>query len=271
MLCDETKSENKPFGNAYNNPENNPYSNGRSHFFGRRKGKRISDSREKLFDSLLPKLLITPPGDGQTIDLADLYPFKAKEYRLEIGFGGGEHLAAQSLKNKDIGFIGAEVFVNGVASLVAHLAGAHDNSNMAEKGCLADNRVDNVRIFNDDVRLLFSALPQGQMSAVYVLFPDPWPKKRHAYRRFIGPENIPHLARLLKEGGFLQVASDDMNYIRWSLEHLCKSPYFIWTAQKADDWRKPPADWCQTRYEQKAIAAGRKPVYLRFQRTDVAI
>jgi len=256
---------------AYDNPDNNPYSNGRPHFFGRRKGKRISDTREKLFDALLPKLLITPPDEGKVINLADLYPFTPSEYRLEIGFGGGEHLAAQALKHKDTAFIGAEVFVNGVASLVAHLAGAHDNGSKAEKGTIAAERTDNVRIFNDDVRLLFSALPQGQMSVIYVLFPDPWPKKRHAYRRFIGPENIPHLAKLLKTGGILQVASDDMNYIRWSLEHLCKSPYFKWTAQKADDWRKPPADWCPTRYEQKAIAAARKPVYLRFERTEVEV
>ncbi len=260
-----------PCDKPYDNPENNPYSDGRPHFFGRRKGKRISDSREKLFDSLLPKLLITVPEKGEKIDFEKLFPFTPDEYRLEIGFGGGEHLAAQSLKNKNIGFIGAEVFINGVAGLVAHLAGAHENSNRAVKGELAPERSDNVRIFNDDVRLLFSSFPDGKLSFIYVLFPDPWPKKRHAYRRFIGPENIPHLARLLKQGGILQVASDDMNYIRWSLEHLCQSPYFTWTAKSADDWRKQPADWCPTRYEQKALDAGRKPVYLRFKRTDVPL
>jgi tRNA (guanine-N7-)-methyltransferase len=252
-------------------PYDMKYNSDKPHFFGRRKGKRISDSREKLFDALLPKLLISVPENGEQIDLSSLYSFKVSEYRLEIGFGGGEHLAAQSLKHKDIGFIGAEVFINGVASLVAHLAGAHDNSNKAERGTLASDRSDNVRIFNDDVRLLFSSFPDGEMSVIYVLFPDPWPKKRHAYRRFIGPENIPHLARLLKEGGILQVASDDMNYIRWSLEHLCKSPYFTWTAEKANDWRNPPSDWCPTRYEQKALAAGRKPIYLRFKRTNIAV
>lgn len=248
-----------------------PYNNDKPHFFGRRKGKRISQARECLVESLLPKLLLSVPDNGKKLCLSDLYSFNPDEYRLEIGFGGGEHLAAQSLTHKNVAFIGAEVFVNGVASLVAHLADAHADGNRADKGELASNRQDNVRIFNNDIRLLFSAFPDAELSFIYVLFPDPWPKKRHSYRRFIGLDNIPVLARLLKKGGILRVVSDDMNYIRWSLEHLCASPYFLWTAKCADDWRLPPKDWCCTRYEQKALAAGRKPIYLDFERTDVDV
>lgn len=238
----------------------------RPQFFGRRKGKKISSAREELFNALLPKLLVKLPLDDSKLDLTKLFTFPVKQFWLEIGFGGGEHLAEQSFKNQDTGFIGAEVFVNGVAGLVAYLAGSHDNAAVAEKGKIASDRTDNVRIFNDDVRLLFKALPDGVFNRIYVLFPDPWPKKRHAYRRFIGPDNIPVLARLLQKGGELRVASDDMNYIRWSLEHLCQSPDFEWTAKVSDDWNKPPADWCKTRYEQKAIAAGKRPIYLSFKR-----
>ena len=162
----------------------------------------------------------------------------------------------------------AEVFLNGVASLVAHLAGAHENADLADNASIAPERTDNVRIYNDDVRPLLNVLPDASLDKIFVLFPDPWPKKRHASRRFIGPTNIPKLARLLKEGGELRVASDDMNYIRWSLEHLCASPYFTWTAKSSQDWKNPPADWVNTRYEMKAYAAGRKPVYLIFKRTN---
>ncbi|MBR7158706.1 MAG: tRNA (guanosine(46)-N7)-methyltransferase TrmB [Alphaproteobacteria bacterium] len=237
-------------------------------FFGRRKGKKLRPKRENLLNELLPKLKISLPAEGETVSPAEWFSFNPKEVWLEVGFGGGEHLAAQALKNPEVAFIGAEVFLNGVASLVAHLAGAHENADLADNASIAPERTDNVRIYNDDVRPLLNVLPDASLDKIFVLFPDPWPKKRHASRRFIGPTNIPKLARLLKEGGELRVASDDMNYIRWSLEHLCASPYFTWTAKSSQDWKNPPADWVNTRYEMKAYAAGRKPVYLIFKRTN---
>ncbi len=237
-------------------------------FFGRRKGKKLRPKRENLFNELLPKLKISLPEEGKPADPAEWFTFTPKEIWLEVGFGGGEHLAAQALKNPDTAFIGAEVFLNGVASLVAHLAGAHENGDLAEEAKISSERADNVRIYNDDVRPLLNVLPEASLDRVFVLFPDPWPKKRHASRRFIGPVNIPKLARLLKEGGELRIASDDMNYIRWTLEHLCQSPYFSWTAKSAEDWKNPPKDWVNTRYELKSLAAGRKPIYLIFKRTN---
>ncbi len=234
-------------------------------FFGRRKGKKIRPGRASLLDDLLPKLAIKTPESGEKISPPLLFPFTPKEVWLEVGFGGGEHLAEQARRNPDIGIIGAEVFINGVASLLAHLTNSHqDGADGAP--VISQDRTDNVRIYNDDVRLLFEALPDACFSRIFVLFPDPWPKKRHEGRRFIGPSNLPTLARLLKKGGELRVASDDMTYIRWSLEHLTSSPLFAWTAKDASDWTNPPANWVNTRYEQKAIKAGRKPVYLSFKR-----
>ena len=237
-------------------------------FFGRRKGKKLKPNREAILNTLLPKIKINLPNNNTFIPPETWFPFKPQEIWLEIGFGGGEHLAAQALKYPKIAFIGAEVFINGVASLLAHLAGTHKNPNLNKTNDISPERNDNVRIYNDDVRPLLNILPDASLDKIFLLFPDPWPKKRHAARRFIGPNNIPKLARILKEGGELRLASDDMNYIRWSLKHLCSSPYFSWTAKSAKDWNNPPNDWVNTRYELKALAAGRKPIYLIFKRTN---
>lgn len=235
-------------------------------FYGRRKGKKLKPSREVLLDSFLPKVRL-PEITGRTeIDPSSCFPFPVKSVWLEIGFGGGEHLAEQSRRRPETGFIGAEVFLNGVTSLLTHLTGMERRGDVDENVGLAGGRVDNVRVYDEDVRDILPCFKTGSFERIYVLFPDPWPKRRHAGRRFIGPGNLPVLARLLKSGGELRVASDDMNYIRWSLEHLMKSEDFEWTAQTADDWRKPPADWVNTRYEMKALAKGKKPVYLVFKR-----
>ena len=236
-------------------------------FFGRRKGKKLKASRVVLLDSFLPKVRLRHFEASETVDPAGEFPFTPEDVWLEVGFGGGEHLAEQSRRRPDTAFIGAEVFVNGVTSLLAHLSGTEGKGDFdGETVSLAAGRVDNVRVYDEDVRDLFSHFKDASFGRIYVLFPDPWPKKKHRDRRFIGPKNLPVLARLLKSGGELRIASDDMKYIRWSLEHLMKSSDFEWTARRADDWRTPPSDWVPTRYEQKALAQGKKPVYLTFRR-----
>lgn len=236
-------------------------------FFGRRKGKKLKPSRVVLLDAFLPKVKLPSFKEEERIDPQTLFPFPVQEVWLEIGFGGGEHLAEQSFRYPEIGFIGAEVFLNGVTSLLAHLTGTEHEGNIdPENVALAKGRTDNVRIYNEDVRDLLPHFKNAVFQRIYVLFPDPWPKRKHRDRRFIGPKNLPILAQLLKSGGELRIASDDMQYIRWSLEHLMQSEDFEWTAQQADDWRIAPPDWVNTRYEMKAIKQGRKPVYLTFRR-----
>jgi tRNA (guanine-N7-)-methyltransferase len=191
------------------------------------------------------------PAEGRTIDPAALFSHRPRAVWLEIGFGSGEHLAEQARRHPEIGVIGSEVFVNGIAALVGHV----------ERLGLS-----NVRVFDDDARLLLAGLPEASIGRLFLLFPDPWPKARHAKRRFIGPANLPILAHLLADGAELRVATDDPAYARWSLQHLICREEFLWLAARAADWREPPADWVETRYQRKAIAAGRRPIILRFER-----
>ncbi len=167
---------------------------------------------------------------------------------LEIGFGGGEHLAAQAERHPDIGFIGAEPFVNGIASLLTHIE---------------DKKLGNVRIFPDDARRLLDALPEYGIDRCFILFADPWPKARHAERRFIGPENLPRLVRALRENGELHLATDDANLALWMQEHMEASKDFEPVSKPSN---QPPPGWVSTRYEQKGIKAGRKPVYSIYRR-----
>ncbi len=223
-------------------------------FYGRRKGKPLKVGRQGLLESLLPRIRIAQP-EG-SFDPAQLFDFEPSAIRLEIGFGGGEHLAAQAAENPDIGFIGSEVFLNGVASLLRHIDAA---------------KLANVRVFDQDVRFLLPHLPDGSVSRISLLFPDPWPKTRHAKRRFIGAENLQQCARLLKDGGELRVASDHPVYQRWTLQNVAVHNDFQWTANGPDDWRIRPIDSTQTRYEGKAIVAGRTPVFLNFMRRPRAV
>ncbi len=225
-------------------PENAP----RIQFYGRRKGKPLKAGRLSLLDSLLPELRIAP-GD-QDIDFKSLFPGKSA-VRLEIGFGSGEHLAAQAEANPEIGFVGCEVFVNGVASLLRYVA---------------ERQLGNVRIYDNDVRHLLPRLKPASLARVSLLFPDPWPKSRHAKRRFISTSMLDRLAEVLIDGGEFRVASDHPTYIEWTLVHAPRHPAFLWEAQNPGDWRLRPADSTATRYEEKAIAAGRTPVFLNFSR-----
>jgi len=241
----------------------NPHSTPK--FFGRRKGRTIRKAKSFLLDNFLPRVLLKTE---KKIDLTTLFPETKEKYCLEIGFGDGEHLAALSQQQPKNGFIGVEVYKNGVANLLSLLTGikegnqAEDTNNIS----LLPERCDNVRIFDDDVRLLFSALPDAVFDKIYLLFPDPWPKTKHAARRFINPENLKQLARILKKGGILQVATDHPVYKRWTLCTLHTNSDFVWTAQTSDDWRNPPADWHATKYQRKAVREGRRPVFFEFKR-----
>ena len=218
--------------------------------FGRRRGRPLRAGRDRLVEERLPELAIDLGGEG-LLDPTRLFSETPEAIWLEIGFGAGEHLAWQAEHNPKVGFIGAEVFVNGVASLLRHID---------------EQQLDNVRIHADDARPLLERLAPGSITRIFLLFPDPWPKARHSGRRFIQSETLDRLASLLQPGGELRVASDDPGYVAWALAHLMRHPAFCWTARRPQDWRQRPDDWPQTRYEAKARQAGRQPTFLIFRR-----
>ena len=210
--------------------------------------------RARLVEAVLPDLLVRLPGDG-TVDLPALFGSPRKAYWLEIGFGAGEHLAWQAEKHPEIGFLGCEAFVNGVASLLRHI----------EERSLA-----NIRIFDDDARLLLAALAPATIERLFLLHPDPWPKRRHSSRRLVQRETIRHFARLMPPGGTLRIATDHPVYLGWTLRIMGRQPWFDWTARRAADWLERPADWPQTRYEAKALKEGRRCTYLCYRRNRTA-
>lgn len=220
-------------------------------WYGRRLGKPLRAARRRLLEDLLPKIRLDPEPENIPADLTSLFSDPVREVWLEIGFGGGEHLAAQAERNPDIGFIGCEPFINGVASLLKH----HE-----------ERQLTNVRVYDDDVRHLLGLMADESLDRIFILFPDPWPKSRHHRRRIVKPETIVEFARLLKPGGELRFASDHVDYVSWALRHFLKCLSLKWVANRAGDWRQPPEDWEETRYEQKAIAKGEKISYLRFVR-----
>ena len=217
--------------------------------YGRRQDKPLKPRQARLMESLLPRIAVPDPEAG-AIDPEALLP-QAEELWVEIGFGGGEHIAWQAAQNPHVGLIGAEPFVNGVGKLLAQID---------------DDGLENVRIHFGDARPLLEALPDASIARMFVLHPDPWPKKRHYKRRMISPWFFDEAARLLRPGGELRVASDIRDYVRWTLMHAANAPVFEWTAERAGDWKRRPADWPQTRYEAKALKEGRAPSYLIFRR-----
>jgi tRNA (guanine-N7-)-methyltransferase len=218
-------------------------------FFGRRKGHPLRAHQAALLDRLLPRLAVdlTSPAD-----LGVLFPLPVDDVRLEIGFGGAEHLIAQALGNPRTGFIGCEPFVNGMAKALA---------------AIETHGLQNIRLHHADAVDLLDWLPAASLARVDLLYPDPWPKRRHWKRRFVNAPNIARLARVLHPGGEFRFATDWANYAEWTLARLTTAREFAWTAERADDWRKPWAGFTQTRYEAKAIRAGRVPCYLVFRRT----
>ncbi len=183
--------------------------------------------------------------------MQSLFPRPVREIWLEIGFGGGEHLLHQASLHPDIGFIGVEPFVNGMAKALAGIA---------------QGGQDNIRLYHDDALHVLNWLPDSCLSRVYLLYPDPWPKKRHWKRRFVSQSTLDQFARTLRPDGEFRFASDIDTYVDWTLRHCHASGRFRWTADQASDWHAPWADWIRTRYEAKAIREGRTPAYLTFSK-----
>ncbi len=178
-------------------------------------------------------------------------PVSEGEHWLEIGFGGGEHTLHMAATYPDVTIIGAEAFINGVAKIVSRIG---------------EGDVQNIRIHFGDARDLLEVIPDASLEKVFLLYPDPWPKTRHHRRRFVTPENIDQIARILKPGAEFRIATDIEDYVRQTMEVMTPREDFIWTAERPADWRMPWSDWTRTRYEAKAIREGRTPNYLTFQR-----
>lgn len=219
-------------------------------FFGRRSGKRLHRGQDQLFRDLLPQLEIRPGGDG--LDPRALFP-DAREIIIEIGYGGGEHLALEAARAPETGFIGCEVFSGGIAKLVQQV----DEQGLA-----------NIRLYTDDALKLLMKLPDASIDGVYLLYPDPWPKARHHKRRFVSPTTLGELARVIRPGGFFRFATDIEDYADWTLAHVLRAPGFVMPLVAAGSWHRPYPDWEPTRYEEKARSEGRMAsFYFEFQRT----
>ena len=220
----------------------------RRRHYGRRKGWKLRPHQAGLLETLLPPLTLVPergraPGSYFTPSVAEVW--------LEIGFGAGEHLAWQAEHHPQVGMLGAEPFVAGMAKLLAKIEQAE---------------LKNIRLYTEDARDILGAIPDASLGRIFILFPDPWPKTRHHKRRFIQMPMLDELARVLTPGGELRFASDHADYVSYALERLMAHPSFRWTAETASDWRMRAPDWPQTRYEAKALAAGSTCTYLRFSR-----
>ncbi|MBW8637937.1 tRNA (guanine(46)-N(7))-methyltransferase TrmB [Hoeflea sp. WL0058] len=219
-------------------------------FFGRRKGKTLRPKQRQAVDDVLPLYRIDISGPSPA-DAAGLFEADVDRMRLEIGFGGGEHFLHRAAEQPETGFIGVEPFVNGMAKCAA---------------ALAEEPLRNVRLFDEEAALLLDWLPENSVDHVDLLYPDPWPKKRHWKRRFVNEESLDRLARVLKPGGVFCFASDIDTYVNWTLLHCRSHPAFAWRAETAQDWRRPYPGWPGTRYEAKAVREDRTPAYLTFRR-----
>ena len=220
-------------------------------WYGRRRTHKLRPGRQQLVDTLLPKLLVADRAGNAPVAFPPGFGPPARELRLEIGFGAGEHLSGEAAANPDVDFIGCEPFINGVAALLADIDGLG---------------LGNIRIFDDDVRLLLQRLPAASVSVIYILFPDPWPKARHNRRRIFQFETLEALSRIARDDALLLFASDHMDYVAWALAEARRHTDWTWTARTAADWRTPPEDSIPTRYETKAIRKGDMPAYLAFRR-----
>ncbi|WP_227267464.1 tRNA (guanosine(46)-N7)-methyltransferase TrmB [Roseobacter weihaiensis] len=222
-------------------------------FYGRLKGKTLKASQRTYLDEDLDRLSPGPVDwalnpERSPLDLGKL--FGPKPVWLEVGFGGGEHLVHQAQQNPQVGIIGAEPYINGVAMLLGKIRRAG---------------VENLSVYPGDARDLMDVLPAQSLDRAFLLYPDPWPKSRHHRRRFVTPEHLEPLARALKPGAVFRVATDIEDYVRQALQEIPRCG-FDWTARRPNDWRAPWDDWISTRYEQKALREGRTPHYLTFVR-----
>jgi tRNA (guanine-N7-)-methyltransferase len=219
--------------------------------YGRRRGRRLRTGQRHLVETLLPRLAIDLASAPDLIAPAGLFEDAPREVWLEIGFGAGEHLAVQARANPGIGLIGCEPYLNGVVRLLTAIE--------------AEGRR-NIRILRDDARLLVARLAAASIGRVFILFPDPWPKARHHKRRMVSPAMLAGLARVMAAGAELRIATDDGGYLAAIVTLMHADGNFEWLARRPDDWRRRPADWPATRYEEKALAAGRRPAFLRYRR-----
>ena len=219
-------------------------------FFGRRKGHKLRQHQAELVDHLLPHLALDIEG-ASPADAREIFGLEVEDVRLEIGFGGGEHLAAEAQKFPTTGFIGCEPYVNGMAKILAQIEAAN---------------IGNIRLFAGDAAELLAWLPKGSLSRIDLIHPDPWPKRRHWKRRFVQDRTIAAMARVLKRGGEFRFVCDIDDYCAWTLSHLARSQDFVWLAERADDFRQPWPGYTMTRYGRKAAREGRKAAYLRFRR-----
>lgn len=219
-------------------------------FFGRRKGKPLRELQVERMTHLLPELRVDPDGPAPE-NLADLFQTQVERLRLEIGFGGGEHLVHRAGENPQTGFIGVEPFVNSMAKLLAEVEA---------------KELRNIRVYDDDATQLLDWLPAASLDQIDLLYPDPWPKKKHWKRRFVSQVNLDRFHRVLKPGGLFCFASDIDTYVNWTLIHCRDHGGFVWTARNRADWITPFAGWPGTRYEAKAKREGRSSAYLTFRK-----
>lgn len=220
-------------------------------FYGRRHGKALKSYQAGIRDEFLPKLHLAPADLTSDLDLTTLFEADVSGVRLEIGFGGGEHLIHRSREERKFGFIGVEPFVNSMAKCMF---------------AYSEEPTGNLRVYDDDATLLLDAMPEGQIDRIDLLYPDPWPKTRHHKRRFVSQKNLDRFARVLKSDGLFRFASDIPHYINWTLSHCEEHSAFEWIAQGPEDWHTPYQGWPSTRYEAKALREGRTPCYLQFKR-----
>jgi tRNA (guanine-N7-)-methyltransferase len=219
-------------------------------FFGRRKGHPLKPRQAALFDALLPRLALDLAKPAPA-DLHTLFATSVDDLRLEIGFGGAEHLIAQAQNHPNVGFIGTDAFVNAMAkALVAVDA----------------NALVNIRLHFGDASELLDWIPESALSRIDLLYPDPWPKRRHWKRRFVQDESLKRLARILKKDGELRFVTDIADYAAYALARILRSKEFTWIAECAEDWHRPWPDFSGTRYEAKAKREGRTPAYFTFRR-----
>ncbi len=222
----------------------------RGALYGRRKGKKLRAGQAERLETLLPRLRLDLAAPAPA-DLRNLFAAPVSDVRMEIGFGGGEHMLHEAGANAGTGFIGVEPFLNGMAKALAGI----DESGLS-----------NVRLYDNDAAHVLDWLPEASLARIDLLYPDPWPKTRQFKRRFVSDENLKKIVRALKAGGEFRFASDIASYVEWTLAHVRRQPRLVWTAERADDWRNPWTGWPSTRYEAKAIREKRAPAYLIFRR-----
>ena len=222
-------------------------------FFGRRKGHKLRHHQSDLIAHLLPRLALDP-ASADASDFSSLFGSPVETMRLEIGFGGGEHLIAEALAFPHTGFIGCEPYVNGMAKILSQIE---------------EHNITNIRLFAGDAAELLAWARPSSFTRIDLIHPDPWPKRRHWKRRFVQDATVAAMSRVLVRDGEFRFVSDIDDYCAWTLMHMHRAADFMWTAERADDWRKPWPHYTMTRYGRKADREGRKAAYLIFRKRDI--